>query len=139
GYSADVTRTLPVSGTFTPRQRELYEIVLKSQLAGIAAVRVGATLASIDAAARAVITKAGLGDAFIHGTGHHLGLETHDVSPDAPLREGAVVTIEPGIYLPAERIGIRIEDDVVATRKGPRVLTDSIPKTIADVERAMKR
>ena len=65
GYSADVTRTIPVSGTFTPRQRELYEIVLKSQLAGIAAVRVGATLMSIDAAARAVINKAGLGDAEI--------------------------------------------------------------------------
>ncbi len=139
GYSADVTRTIPVSGTFTPRQRELYEIVLKSQLAGIAAVRVGATLMSIDAAARAVINKAGLGDAFIHGTGHHLGLETHDVSPDAPLREGAVVTIEPGVYLPAERIGIRIEDDVVATRKGPRVLTAGIPKTIAEIERVMKR
>jgi Xaa-Pro aminopeptidase len=139
GYSADVTRTIPVSGRFNARQRELYNIVLKAQLAAIAAVRAGATLGKIDSAARAVITKAGLGDAFIHGTGHHLGLETHDVSPDAPLREGAIVTIEPGIYLPAERTGIRIEDDVVVTKSGCRVLTAQIPKSVAEVERAMKR
>lgn len=138
GYSADVTRTLPVSGKFTKRQRELYEVVLKAQKAAIGAARAGSTLAKIDAAARAVITKAGLGDAFIHGTGHHLGLETHDVSPDAPLRDGAIITIEPGIYLPEERVGIRIEDDVVITRTGARVLTAQIPKTVADVERAMR-
>jgi Xaa-Pro aminopeptidase len=139
GYSADVTRTLPVSGRFTPRQRELYELVLRAQEAAIAAVRPGATLAQIDAAGRKVIADAGLGDAFIHGMGHHLGLETHDASPDAPLEAGAVVTIEPGVYLPGERIGIRIEDDVVATTGGPRVLTAGIPKTVADVERAMAR
>jgi Xaa-Pro aminopeptidase len=137
GYSADVTRTLPVGGKFSPRQRELYEIVLRAQEAAIAAVKPGATLADIDAAGRKVIADAGLGDAFIHGMGHHLGLETHDASPDAPLEEGAVVTIEPGVYLPDESIGIRIEDDVVATASGPRVLTSSIPKSISDVERAM--
>jgi Xaa-Pro aminopeptidase len=137
GYSADVTRTLPVGGKFSPRQRELYEIVLRAQEAAIAAVKPGATLADIDAAGRKVIADAGLGDAFIHGMGHHLGLETHDASPDAPLEEGAVVTIEPGVYLPGESIGIRIEDDVVATASGPRVLTSSIPKSISDVERAM--
>lgn len=139
GYSADVTRTLPVSGRFTPRQRELYELVLRAQEAAIAAVRPGATLAQIDASGRKVIADAGLGDAFIHGMGHHLGLETHDASPDAPLEAGAVVTIEPGVYLPGERIGIRIEDDVVATTSGPRVLTAGIPKSVADVERAMAR
>lgn len=137
GYSADVTRTYPVSGRFTPRQRELYDLVLKAQLAAIAATRAGATLASIDQAARSVISDAGYGDAFIHGTGHHLGLETHDASPDAPLADGAVVTIEPGIYLPGEKLGIRIEDDVVATRRGPRVLTAGIPKTASEIERAM--
>jgi Xaa-Pro aminopeptidase len=100
-------------------------------------VRPGATLADIDTAGRKVIVDAGLGDAFIHGMGHHLGLETHDASPDAPLEEGAVVTIEPGVYLPGESIGIRIEDDVVATADGPRVLTSGIPKSVADVERAM--
>jgi Xaa-Pro aminopeptidase len=139
GYSADVTRTLPVSGRFTPRQRELYELVLRAQEAAIAAVRPGATLAQIDASGRKVIADAGLGDAFIHGMGHHLGLETHDASPDAPLEAGAVVTIEPGVYLPGERVGIRIEDDVVATTGGPRVLTAGIPKSVADVERAMAR
>ena len=137
GYSADVTRTLPVGGKFSARQRELYEIVLRAQEAAIAAVRPGATLADIDTAGRKVIVDAGLGDAFIHGMGHHLGLETHDASPDAPLEEGAVVTIEPGVYLPGESIGIRIEDDVVATADGPRVLTSGIPKSVADVERAM--
>ncbi len=139
GYASDVTRTYPVSGRFTARQRELYGIVLKSLEAGIKACRAGTTLGAIDVACRKVINDAGLGDAFIHGAGHHLGLEVHDASPDAPLADGAVVTVEPGIYLPAESIGIRIEDDIVCTKKGPVNLTGSIPKSIADIERAMAR
>ena len=139
GYSADVTRTLPVSGRFTPRQRELYDLVLRAQAAAIAAVRPGATLAQVDAAGRKVINDAGLGDAFIHGMGHHLGLETHDASPDAPLEVGAVITIEPGVYLPGESIGIRIEDDVAVTEEGHAVLTPGIPRTAEEVERAMAR
>jgi len=139
GYSADVTRTLPVSGRFTARQRELYDTVLRAQTAAIAAVRPGATLAQVDAAGRKVIADAGLGDAFIHGMGHHLGLETHDASPDAPLEVGAVITIEPGVYLPKESIGIRIEDDVAVTEGGHEVLTPSIPRTADEVERAMAR
>ena len=139
GYSADVTRTLPVSGRFTARQRELYDVVLRAQAAAIAAVRPGATLAQVDAAGRKVIADAGLGDAFIHGMGHHLGLETHDASPDAPLEVGAVITIEPGVYLPKEAIGIRIEDDVAVTEAGHEVLTPSIPRTADEVERAMAR
>lgn len=139
GYSADVTRTLPVSGRFTARQRELYDVVLRAQAAAIAAVRPGATLAQVDAAGRKVIADAGLGDAFIHGMGHHLGLETHDASPDAPLEVGAVITIEPGVYLPKESIGIRIEDDVAVTEGGHEVLTPSIPRTADEVERAMAR
>ncbi|MDA0803134.1 MAG: Xaa-Pro peptidase family protein [Planctomycetota bacterium] len=137
GYASDVTRTYPVSGRFTARQRELYSIVLKSLEAGIKACRAGTTLGTIDAACRKVINDAGHGDAFIHGAGHHLGLEVHDSSPDAPLPDGAVVTVEPGIYLPGEKIGIRIEDDIVCTKKGPINLTGSIPKSIADIERAM--
>jgi len=86
-----------------------------------------------------VIRKAGFADAFPHGMGHHLGLETHDASPDEPLAEGAVVTIEPGVYLQDERIGIRIEDDVLVTRRGPRVLTDHVPKSVVDIERLMRR
>lgn len=139
GYSADVTRTLPVSGKFTARQRELYDVVLRAQAAAIAAVRPGATLAQVDAAGRKVIADAGLGDAFIHGMGHHLGLETHDASPDAPLEVGAVITIEPGVYLPKESIGIRIEDDVAVTEGGSEVLTPAIPRTADEVERAMAR
>lgn len=137
GYASDVTRTYPVGGQFSPRQRELYEIVLRSLDAGIKACRAGATLSSIDTACRNVIKKAGYGDAFIHGAGHHLGLEVHDCSPDGPLPDGAVVTVEPGIYLPSEAIGIRIEDDIVCTRKGPVNLTGSIPKQIAEIERLM--
>ena len=137
GYSADVTRTLPVNGKFTPRQRELYEIVLRAQEAAIAAVRPGASLAEVDAAGRKVIADAGFGDAFIHGMGHHLGLETHDATPLGALEPGSVITIEPGVYLPAERIGIRIEDDVAVTETGHEVLTPGIPRTVAEVERAM--
>jgi Xaa-Pro aminopeptidase len=93
----------------------------------------------VDAAGRKVITDAGLGDAFIHGMGHHLGLETHDASPDAPLEVGAVITVEPGVYLPKESIGIRIEDDVAVTDSGHEVLTPNIPRTADEVERAMAR
>jgi Xaa-Pro aminopeptidase len=138
GYGADITRTLPASGTFTPRQADVYAVVLKAMDAAIAAVKPGVTLADVDRAARAVITKAGYGDAFIHGTGHHLGLETHDVTPEGPLRAGAVITIEPGIYLPDEKIGIRIEDDVLVTKTAARNLSARIPKTIAAVEKAMR-
>jgi Xaa-Pro aminopeptidase len=139
GYSADVTRTLPVSGRFSARQREIYDLVLKAQEAAIRACRPGRRLHEIDEAGRAIIRKAGFVDAFPHGMGHHLGLETHDASPDEPLAEGAVVTIEPGIYLQDERIGIRIEDDVLVTRRGPRVLTAHVPKSAADIERLMRR
>lgn len=138
GYASDVTRTYPADGVFSPRQRELYEIVLAAQEAGIRACRVGKRLSEIDAAARKVIADAGYGEHFFHGTGHHLGLETHDASPEAPLAAGAVVTIEPGIYLPKERIGIRIEDDVLVTRGAPEILTPGIPKSVAEIERAMR-
>lgn len=137
GYSADVTRTYPVNGRFTKRQREVYEVVLASQLAAIKACKPGRSLLDIDEAARSVIRKAGFGDFFIHGIGHHLGLETHDVSPDAPLPENAVITIEPGVYIPAEGLGVRIEDDVVITRSGATVLTPSIAKDADEIERLM--
>lgn len=138
GYGADITRTIPADGTFSPRQREIYEIVLEAEQAAIDAVKPGVRIAELDKLARAIITKAGYGDAFIHGIGHHLGLETHDHAPaDAALAPGCVVTIEPGIYLPDERLGVRIEDDVVVTDDGSRTLSAAIPKTVADVEAAM--
>ncbi len=137
GYAADVTRTYPVNGVFTPRQREIYEIVLKAEIAGIAATKAGATFADIDKAARDIINKAGYGDYFIHGVGHHLGLETHDITPDGPLPEGAVITVEPGIYLPDEKLGVRIEDDVLVGKSKSTVLTAMIPKTVAEIEKLM--
>jgi len=141
GYSADITRTYPINGKFTRRQREVYEVTLQAQLAAIKAVKPGARIAHIDEAARKIINKAGFGDHFIHGIGHHLGLETHDITPlgAPPLREGNVITIEPGIYIPQEKLGVRIEDDVVVTRTGAKVLSAQIPKSINDVERLMKR
>ena len=137
GYNADITRTYPVSGTFTPRQREVYSVVLKAQEAAIAAVRPGATFAQIDIAARDVIDRAGLGDHYIHGIGHHLGLEVHDVEPGGPLKPGAVLTIEPGVYIAAENLGVRIEDDVVVTESGCDNLSAGIPKSIEGVESQM--
>ncbi|MHC4416779.1 MAG: aminopeptidase P N-terminal domain-containing protein [Planctomycetota bacterium] len=137
GYAADITRTVPVTGRFTGRQREVYEVVLKAEVAAIKATKPGATFAQIDAVARKIITQAGFGDYFIHSIGHHLGLETHDASPEAPLKAGAVVTIEPGIYIADESIGIRIEDDVLVTRDGARNLSTKIPRTVAAIEKLM--
>ena len=137
-YCADVTRTFPASGRFTPEQREVYTIVLRALEAGIRAARPGVHMAAVDAAARAVIEKAGYGDYFPHGIGHPIGLEVHDVTPDGPLLPGMVVTVEPGIYLPDKGLGVRIEDDILITRQGPKNLTASIPRTVAAIEAAMK-
>ena len=138
GYGADISRTVPVSGKFSKRQREIYNIVLKAEETAIKAVKPGVTLGEIDAIARAIIVKSGYGDYFIHGIGHHLGLETHDsCGPMTPLKKGAVVTIEPGIYLPDEALGVRIEDDIVVTARGHKNLSKSIPKTVAAIEKAM--
>jgi len=138
GYAADITRTYPVDGRFTKRQRAVYDIVLTSQLAAIAAVRPGATFDQIEQAARDVITKAGFGDFFIHSIGHHLGLEVHDITPNEPLKAGAVITIEPGIYLPAERFGVRIEDDILVTPSGRTNLSAHIEKDADAIERAIR-
>lgn len=139
GYGADVSRTVPVSGKFSKRQKEIYEIVLSAEEAAIAAVKPGVTLSQLDAVARKIITRAGYGDFFIHSIGHHLGLETHDnCGPDTPLKSGSVITIEPGIYLPEESLGVRIEDDIVVTPKGHKNLSKAIPKTVAAIEKAMR-
>ena len=139
GYGADITRTIPVNGKFSKRQKEIYELVLKSEEAAIKAIKPGVRIAELDAIARAIIVKAGFGDYFIHGIGHHLGLETHDVGDStAPLKKGAVITIEPGIYLPDEAIGIRIEDDIVVTANGYKNLSNLIPKSVRDIESAMR-
>jgi len=139
GYSADITRTLPANGKFSARQLEIYNIVLKAEVAAIKAVKPGATLAQVDGVARAIITKAGFGDFFIHGIGHHLGLDTHDANPDMPLKAGNVVTIEPGIYIPSEKIGVRIEDDILVTPRGAKNLSSAIPKVAKDIEALMAK
>jgi len=137
GYASDVTRTLPASGTFTPDQRELYEVVLEANLAAMRAVRPGATMTEVHNAALEVITEAGYKDDFIHGIGHQLGIEVHDVTPDGPLVPGMVLTIEPGVYLPERGLGVRIEDDVLVTETGCVDLTSAIPKTVEAVQAAM--
>ncbi|MHA7812799.1 MAG: aminopeptidase P N-terminal domain-containing protein [Phycisphaerales bacterium] len=138
GYASDITRTFPVSGKYTKEQAKLYNLVLKAQQAAIKAIKPGATMAQVDEASRKVIRDAGYGDQYLHGVGHHLGLETHDPSPEVKLKAGMVVTIEPGIYLQDKSIGIRIEDDILVTDKGYRNLSSMIPKTIPEVEAAIK-
>lgn len=147
GYSADLTRTYPVSGGFTPRQKEIYNIVLAAQQAALKQVRPGVTFDSIHQVALETIDSRGrdrqgrrLGRYFIHGTGHHLGLEVHDPVSDRsrPLEPGMVITIEPGIYIPEENLGVRIEDDVLVTRDGYRVLSRGLPRKVEEVERMMR-
>lgn len=130
GYHSDMTRTVAY-GEPPERLREVREVVAAAQRAGIEAVRPGASLRSVDRAARAVVEKAGLGERFSHGLGHGVGLEIHEIPflrPDAAeqdaLAEGAVVTIEPGVYLPGLG-GVRIEDMVEVTADGGRVLGTS--------------
>ena len=137
GYGSDVTRTYPANGRFSDRQKEVYSIVLESMETTIAAIKPGIAYSELDAISRKVITDAGFGDFYPHGVGHPIGLEVHDVQPDPLVPEGAIITIEPGIYLPDENMGIRIEDDILVTADGPVNLTGSIPKTIEDIETAM--
>ncbi|MPM45770.1 Aminopeptidase YpdF [bioreactor metagenome] len=126
GYCSDMTRTVGV-GQVSEEMEGVYRVVLEAQLAGIAAARAGVPGKDIDAAARQVIERAGYGDYFGHGFGHSLGLEIHE-SPNAnsaeeqPLPAGAVISAEPGIYLPG-RFGVRIEDVIVLTEAGCDNLT----------------
>jgi Xaa-Pro aminopeptidase len=145
-YTADVTRTFPVSGKFTPRQRAIYELVLATQKAVIAAIRPGATIWQLEGIARRHMRENsnGLcGEAtcdryFLHGLSHWLGMDVHDVGDYArPLEPGMVITIEPGIYLADEGLGVRIEDDVLVTESGHEVLSAAAPKSVAEVESLM--
>jgi len=131
GYAVDMTRTIAVGGT-TDRQRRLLEQVIAAQAAAFAAIEVGRAATDVDGAARAVLEREGLGEAFSHGTGHGLGLEVHERPrltkyrpelPAEPLEAGMVFTLEPGAYLEGWG-GVRIEDDVVVTSSGPEWLTD---------------
>ncbi|MDX2181115.1 MAG: Xaa-Pro peptidase family protein [Bryobacteraceae bacterium] len=140
GYAGDITRTIPVNGKFTPRQRELYDAVLKAEKAVIAAARPGLTTAQLKKIAVDSLNdrEEKLGDYLIHGVSHHIGLDVHDLSiKDAPLTAGAVITVEPGVYLPKEAIGIRIEDMIVITENGARVLTAALPREAEEIEKIM--
>jgi Xaa-Pro aminopeptidase len=150
-YATDVTRTVPAGGKFTPRQRELYEIVLGAQKAAIAAIQPGVRLRgdgttpqpTLQQIAYDYINTHGkdshgqpLGKYFVHGLGHYVGLDVHDPGdPTAPLKAGAILTIEPGIYIPEENIGIRIEDTVLVTADGCKVLSAALPREIGEIEK----
>jgi Xaa-Pro aminopeptidase len=125
-YMSDLTRVL-VTGKISPKLERIYGVVLKAQLAAISAIRPGALMSDVDAAARRVIEKAGFGPKFNHGLGHGIGLEIHEsprmaATEKRPLKTGMVVTVEPGIYFPGWG-GVRIEDDVLVTRGGNEVLS----------------
>ncbi len=138
-YTADITRTVPVDGRFTDRQRQVYETVLAAQQAAIEVVKPGVTLREVHAAASAVIADAGFGKYFIHYTSHYLGMDVHDAgSRDEKLRPGMVITVEPGIYIPEETLGVRIEDDVLVTENGSRVLSRDVPGTVGEIEKLMR-
>jgi Xaa-Pro aminopeptidase len=134
-YCADITRTVPIDGQFTDRQAEIYDIVLEAHDSAVAEIRPGVTYYDVHEAAERVFRRAGYIDDFWHGTGHHLGVNVHDPADyGAELKPGMVLTVEPGIYLPDRQFGIRIEDDVLVTENGCRVLSADIPRTRAEVE-----
>lgn len=136
GYCSDVTRCYPVGGSFSARQREVYEVVLGAAREAIAACRRGGSIADVHARAWRAIDACGFGEHFVHGTSHHLGLETHDAGDvHEPLEPGCVVTVEPGVYLPGEQLGVRIEDDVLVTEGEPRVLSGGIASDPEQIER----
>ncbi len=149
GYASDITRTLPANGKFSARQREIYNIVLGAQQAAAAAFVAGkSTLygpGSLTDVAKQYIDSHGkdlhgqpLGKYFIHGVGHQVGLNVHDADDHGPVDRGMVFTIEPGIYIPEEKIGVRIEDMFWVDEDGKLVrLTAKLPQTVEDVERAM--
>lgn len=136
GYCSDITRTVVV-GRASARQKEVYDVVLQANVKSSGALRVGMRGKDADAVAREYIHALGFGEAFGHSLGHGIGLEIHEAprlakTADGPLPAGAVVTIEPGVYL-AEWGGVRIEDDVLLTAAGPRVLT-SFTRELLEIE-----
>ncbi|GAB3231817.1 hypothetical protein GCM10027346_18570 [Hymenobacter seoulensis] len=158
GYTADVTRTIPPSGKFTPAQQQIYELVLAAQEAGFAACKPGNEFQAPNKAAQKVVAdgllKLGIIKKpeearmyFPHGTSHYLGLDVHDRGSYKPLQAGTVITVEPGIYIPEGspcdkkwwNIGVRIEDDVLITAQGYENLSREAPRTVAEIESMMAK
>ena len=151
GYSADISRTIPANGKFTPRQLEIYNIVLGAQNAALAALKPGMDLcqkgskSSLHKISYDYINSHGkdlhgksLGQYYIHGLGHNIGLNVHDPGEYCkPLQPGMVVTMEPGIYISEENLGVRIEDDVLVTDTGYKFLSESLPRDPAEIEKIM--
>ncbi len=152
GYTADITRTLPANGKYTPRQREIYEIVLGAQNAALAALKPGTIMGCRGDKKNSLFTVAynyinshgkdqhgkSLGQYFIHGLGHNIGLNVHDPGDSCkPLQPGMVVTVEPGIYIPEENLGVRIEDDVLVTEIGYELLSRKLTRDPDEIEKIM--
>jgi Xaa-Pro aminopeptidase len=154
GYTADVTRTLPVNGKFSPEQKIIYNIVLEAQMEGIKACMKGNEFRAPHKAAMAVIQKRLVEQGiikspgeymkyFFHGTSHYLGLDVHDAGSYSRLQPNSVITVEPGIYIPAGsdcdpkwwNIGVRIEDDILITDGAPENLSGCVPKTVEEIEK----
>jgi Xaa-Pro aminopeptidase len=152
-YTADITRTYPANGKFTPRQREVYQLVLDAQTAAANDFKPGvSTIASLTRVARDVMQKSPLrakdesgteqsmDHFFLHGLGHQLGMDVHDVGENGrPMAIGEVFTIEPGIYISGESLGVRIEDDYRVTKDGLVKMSKDIPVQVEEIERLMAR
>ena len=146
-YCADVSRTIPVSGKFDEFQRTVYQIVLSCNKAVASFAKPGLTINQLQDFAKSYLASAcvdagiirkkeDIDKYYFHGVSHHIGLDTHDAGgkKDIPLEPGHVISDEPGLYIAEKNIGVRIEDDLLITEDGCRVLTDSIIKEIADIE-----
>jgi Xaa-Pro aminopeptidase len=150
-YNSDITRTWPISGKFSARQQELYELVLSVNKECINKVKPGVTWDELNQFARQALAtglvklgvmkdESEVGKYYYHSIGHHLGLDVHDSSLyHVPLEAGNVITIEPGIYLAEEQIGIRVEDDVLVTSNGCENLSKAIVKEVAEIEAALSK
>ena len=150
-YNADISRTFPVNGKFTERQKQVYNVVLRAQEAVTAIARPGILFSVLNETAKNILTTgcieiglikeaSELSKYYFHGVSHYLGLDTHDVgSRDVELRPGMVCTNEPGLYIEEENIGIRIEDDILITEDGCENLSKKIIKTVEEIEKFMMK
>jgi Xaa-Pro aminopeptidase len=150
-YNADISRTFPLNGKFTERQKEIYNIVLKAMEDTMAVIKPGVPFTKLNETAKQSLAgglkKLGiikedseLSKYYFHSVSHYLGLDTHDVgSREIELKPGMVLTVEPGLYIPEEKIGIRVEDDVLVSENGYENLSKNILKKIEDIEAFMNR